>query len=75
MTKEYKNPAYAVGTECNSGKRVTPGDVTLRIGGKEVELVPFVQNLVRNNVLAVVRELDGYQEDAAIEITVCQGDV
>jgi hypothetical protein len=67
--KVYKNPAYAVGTECNSGTRETRVAVTLKVDGEELELVPFVENLVANVTLAVVRELEGYKEGAKIEIT------
>ncbi|WP_461204692.1 molybdopterin-guanine dinucleotide biosynthesis protein B [Clostridium sp. DL1XJH146] len=42
--------------------------VSLKIDGKEVGMVPFVEKLVRNSVLAVVSELDGYSENSKIEI-------
>ena len=42
--------------------------VKLKIDGKEIKMVPFVRNLVRNSVLAVVGELDGYSENSKIEI-------
>jgi molybdopterin-guanine dinucleotide biosynthesis protein B len=63
---------YRLGTECNSGTRDVPSDVTLRVDGRELELVPFVQNLIRNTTLAVVSELEGYSEGAKIEITIGQ---
>ncbi|MDR0596414.1 MAG: hypothetical protein LBG50_02625 [Clostridiales Family XIII bacterium] len=62
---------YRLGTECNSGTRDVLGEVTVRIDGSELELVPFVQNLVRNTTLAVVSELEGYRPGAKIEITIC----
>jgi hypothetical protein len=61
---------YRIGTECNSGTREVPGDVILRIDGNELELVPFVQNLIRNAALAVVSELDGYRPGSKIEIMI-----
>jgi molybdopterin-guanine dinucleotide biosynthesis protein B len=62
--------SYRLGTECNSGTRDVPSEVTLRIDGKELELVPFVQNLIRNTSLAVVSELEGYKKGAKVEITI-----
>jgi molybdopterin-guanine dinucleotide biosynthesis protein B len=61
---------YRLGTECNSGTREVPSEITLRIDGEELKLVPFVQNLIRNSALAVVSELEGYREGAKIEITI-----
>jgi hypothetical protein len=68
--KPMADKNYRLGTECNSGKRDVPSEVSLRIDGKELELVPFVQNLIRNTSLAVVSELEGYREGAKIEITI-----
>lgn len=42
--------------------------VKLSINGQEIKMVPFVQDILRNSVQAVVKELDGYQENATIEI-------
>ncbi|MDR0519317.1 MAG: hypothetical protein LBG82_04610 [Clostridiales Family XIII bacterium] len=61
---------YRLGTECNSGTRAVPNEVTVRIDGTELELVPFVQNMVRNTALAVVSELEGYRPGAKIEIII-----
>jgi molybdopterin-guanine dinucleotide biosynthesis protein B len=46
------------------------GEVRLTIDGCEIAMVPFVQNLVRNVTLAVVRELEGYAEGSHIEIEI-----
>jgi len=71
VDKQKKNKSdYKLGSKCNSGNRKIKSDVSLKIDGKETKLVPFVQNLIRNNVLAVVQELDGYSDDARIEITI-----
>jgi hypothetical protein len=61
---------YAAGSPCNSGKRKLKGAVTLKIDGREAELAPFVQNLIRNVTLAVVQELDGYEAGARIDVTI-----
>jgi hypothetical protein len=59
-----------VGTECNSGTRKLKGDVNLKIDGSEIEMVPFVKNLLINNVLAIAKELEGYSEGTKIEIII-----
>jgi molybdopterin-guanine dinucleotide biosynthesis protein B len=43
-------------------------DVKLKVNGKSIKMVPFVQQILRNTVEAVVKELDGYSENALIEI-------
>jgi molybdopterin-guanine dinucleotide biosynthesis protein B len=59
-----------IGTECNSGTRVLRNAVTLRINGIEIEMVPFVQNILRNAVVAVAQELEGFKEGAWIEVEI-----
>lgn len=46
------------------------GNITLKIAGDEVPMVPFVQNILKNAVKGVVSELKGYNPDADIEIIV-----
>jgi len=43
-------------------------DIALTIDGKAVRMVPFVQKILRNAVFAVVKELEGYEEGAEVEI-------
>ena len=43
-------------------------NITLNINGQPVRMVPFVQKILRNAVLGVVAELEGYQEGATIDI-------
>lgn len=40
----------------------------LRIDGRPVTMVPFVQQILRNAVLGVAGALDGYREGAAVEV-------
>lgn len=47
---------------------ITNSDIELRINGRKIEMVPFVQRLLRNAVLGVVSELDGYEEGEGIEV-------
>ncbi len=49
--------------------KISNGDIKLYIGEKEISMVPFVQALLRNAVLGVVKELDGYKDNAAIKVT------
>ena len=48
--------------------RIHESAVRLKIDGKAVAMVPFVQRLLRNAVLGVVGELDGYRPGAEIRI-------
>ncbi len=42
--------------------------VSVKIDGKDVFLVPFVEKIVRNSALSVVKELKGYRAGSKIEI-------
>ncbi|ACB83935.1 molybdopterin-guanine dinucleotide biosynthesis protein MobB [Natranaerobius thermophilus] len=44
--------------------------VQLKVDGHEIDMVPFVQDILRNAVEGVVKELDGYKKNARIEITI-----
>ncbi|HQO08719.1 MAG TPA: molybdopterin-guanine dinucleotide biosynthesis protein MobB [Clostridiales bacterium] len=44
--------------------------IRLRIDGKEIEMVPFVQKILLNSVLSTVKELDGYRKNGRIEIEI-----
>lgn len=46
------------------------GNISLKINGRQINMVPFVQNILRNAVIGVAGELDGYSENAAIEIEI-----
>ena len=49
--------------ECFDPDDPDPGmDITLSIDGVPIRMVPFVQKILRNAVLGVVSELEGYQE-------------
>jgi hypothetical protein len=59
-----------IGSICNSGTRAVNGEVRLRINGREIEMVPFVKNILANTVTAVVKELEGYSDSSKIEVTI-----
>lgn len=44
--------------------------IQLKINDKAISMVPFVQDILRNNILAIVKELDGYQHNSKIEINI-----
>lgn len=44
--------------------------IRLHVDGREISMVPFVQKLLNNAVLGVVRELDGYRENKEIRIEI-----
>ena len=43
--------------------------IHLKIGEKKIPMVSFVQRILKNNILAVVAELDGWEQGRSIEIT------
>lgn len=45
-------------------------EVSLKINGKEIKMVPFVQKILQNSVEAVAKELEGYSENGDIEICI-----
>lgn len=44
--------------------------VQLKIDGKDIDMVPFVQNILSNAVLGVVKELEGYEEGKEIMVRI-----
>jgi molybdopterin-guanine dinucleotide biosynthesis protein B len=67
---ETRVPDYL---ECEDPTLPNPELLTLELNKKNVRMVPFVQKILRNAVLGVVRELEGYQDGAEIIITLKGG--
>jgi molybdopterin-guanine dinucleotide biosynthesis protein B len=44
--------------------------VTLKINGQEIAMNPFVQNILKNTVEAIAKELYGYTESGDIEVCI-----
>ncbi|CCQ97561.1 Molybdopterin-guanine dinucleotide biosynthesis protein [[Clostridium] ultunense Esp] len=44
--------------------------VKLQIDGKDIDMVPFVQNILFNAVLGVVKELEGYEKGKEIVVRI-----
>lgn len=44
--------------------------VTLKINGQEITMVPFVQNILKNSIEAIAKELRGFSENGDIEICI-----
>lgn len=53
--------------------RIRENAITLKVGGKEVAMVPFVQRILTNAVLGVVSELDGYLSSAEVHVQLNAG--
>lgn len=49
---------------------LTNSRVKLKIDGKEIDMVPFVQDILSNSIEAVVKELDGYEKGKKIEVEI-----
>lgn len=49
---------------------ILDADIRLEIDGRKIKMVPFVQKLLKNAVLGVVSELDGYRRGSVIEIKI-----
>ena len=53
--------------ECYDPDEAASGiDITLEIDGATIRMVPFVQKILRNAVMGVVKELEGYKEGAEV---------
>ncbi|WZL72371.1 molybdopterin-guanine dinucleotide biosynthesis protein MobB [Clostridiaceae bacterium 35-E11] len=48
--------------------------IKLKINNKDIEMVPFVQNILINTVKGIVAELEGYKENAKILIEIGSDD-
>lgn len=53
---------------------IARADIELLINGRKIDMVPFVQRLLRNAVHGVVSELDGYEEGASVEVKLEKGE-
>ena len=49
---------------------LTENSVTLKINGQDIAMNPFVQNILKNAVEAIAKELDGYRESGDIEVCI-----
>lgn len=47
---------------------LTAPEIKLLINGRSIEMVPFVQSILKNAVTGVIKELSGYSGDSDIEI-------
>lgn len=44
--------------------------ISLKINGQEIKMVPFVQNILKNAVEGIAKELHGYSENGDIEVCI-----
>lgn len=49
---------------------LTEQSVTLKVNGQEITMVPFVQNILKNAVEAIAKELNGYTKNGDIEVCI-----
>ncbi len=49
---------------------ISQSDIKLKINDKEINMVPFVQKILKNAILGVVSELDGYTSGGTITIDI-----
>lgn len=53
---------------------ISEGNIKLFIDNKEIDMVPFVQNILSNAVKGVVKELEGYKKGSKITIEIENND-
>lgn len=46
------------------------GDIKVSFNGKEIKMVPFVKTILKNTVLAIAKELNGYEKGKKIKIEI-----
>ncbi|HOA19879.1 MAG TPA: molybdopterin-guanine dinucleotide biosynthesis protein MobB [Sedimentibacter sp.] len=59
--------------KCEAERRdcvLAENSVTLKINGQEIAMNPFVQNILKNTVEAIAKELYGYTESGDIEVCI-----
>ena len=55
--------------ECYDPNDPDPGvDINLTVDGRDIRMAPFVQKILLNAVMGVVRELEGYRDGAEVEV-------
>ena len=47
---------------------LTSREIELKVDGKPIDMVPFVQNILKNAVTGVIGELSGYKKNSEIEV-------
>jgi len=70
MTCSKMVEAIIQGEKSYNDCKINDANVHLRIGDSEIPMVPFVQKILKNNVLAIVSELIGWEKSRKIEITI-----
>jgi molybdopterin-guanine dinucleotide biosynthesis protein B len=49
---------------------LSQNNVNLKINGVDIKMVPFVENTIVNTIKGLLMDLDGYQSDTPIEISI-----
>lgn len=45
-------------------------EIEIKVGDKEIDMLPFVKEIVGNSILGMLEALKGYEEDKDIEIVI-----
>ncbi|MEA4923096.1 MAG: hypothetical protein VB031_06965 [Eubacteriaceae bacterium] len=51
-------------------KKAGEKEITLKFNGKDVPMVPFVEEVIKGSVLGMVKALKGYEEGVDITIEI-----
>lgn len=57
------------GISKRSDCRISKTKIILKVGGKKISMVPFVQNILTDSLIALIQNLKGYKKGEKIEIT------
>lgn len=60
----------AQGLSVSEDCRLTSQSISLKVDGREIKMVPFVQRILANAVDAIAKELDGYSEIGDIDVCI-----
>ncbi len=66
--------AIVEGKKTYSDCLIIQSEIELLVDGKSIQMVPFVQKILRHAVLGVVSELDGYKKGVPIEVRLKEKD-
>lgn len=45
-------------------------DIEIKVGDKEIDMLPFVKEIIGNSILGMLEALKGYEDDKDIEIKI-----
>ena len=45
-------------------------EITVKFNGKEIDMVPFVEDILKGSIVGMTSALKGYEEDCRVEIII-----